>query len=353
VSASSFSSLLDQSITAGKSADVGAMMDDFILDQENRLLSVLEGADVHALSRFSPVLIVGPSAVGKSFTSLWLIDQLARKHHWNSDAALTVSGADFYRSYNTAVETNSLSDWRSRFFQAQVILIDGLQQLAQKTEAQAELRFICDQCEYDQRLLIATCLESADSLNQFDASLVSRLMAGLSIPLTLPGLEARREYLDAAARKFNMQWAPDALDLLAGKLSVSYGTLRSAILQMKQEAGRQKTVITVEAVNRFLSGCNQLKPDLTSIASLVAKHFLIKMTDLKGPSRKQSIVRARGVAIYLARNLSHSSLESVGAFFGNRDHTTILHAFRKTERLLDQDLELHGAVQSISQQLKQ
>jgi chromosomal replication initiator protein len=90
---------------------------------------------------------------------------------------------------------------------------------------------------------------------------------------------------------------------------------------------------------------------LPKIAKLVAKQFQVKLSDLLGPSRRQSVVRARGVAIYLARVLLRLSLEEIGRYFGRRDHTTVLHSWRKTVKLIDSNATVKHEIDKLMQLL--
>ncbi len=85
-------------------------------------------------------------------------------------------------------------------------------------------------------------------------------------------------------------------------------------------------------------------PTLRDIASLTAKYFGLRLTDLKSPLRRQALVAGRGVAMYLSRQLTNKSLEQIGAFFGGRDHTTVLHGCRRTEKLLRRDRGTRQAI---------
>jgi chromosomal replication initiator protein len=93
-------------------------------------------------------------------------------------------------------------------------------------------------------------------------------------------------------------------------------------------------------------------PQLREIARLTARHFCLKLRDLKSTSRRQMVVRARGVAMYLARLLTQNSLEEIGRYFGGRDHTTVLYGCRKTEELLSHEPAIHEAVAQLQRQFR-
>ena len=90
---------------------------------------------------------------------------------------------------------------------------------------------------------------------------------------------------------------------------------------------------------------------LPQIANLVAKHFRIRMGDIRSSSRKQNLVRARSLAMFLSRRMTSKSMHQIGDYYGGRDHTTVLHAVRKTESLLQQDDQLRHAAEDLSEKL--
>ncbi len=105
-------------------------------------------------------------------------------------------------------------------------------------------------------------------------------------------------------------------------------------------------------VKRFLSDdATTRRPTLRLINEKVCKYFSISSPELRGPSRRRNVVRARGVAMYLAWNLTGKSLGQVGAYYGKRDHTTVLHACRKTESLRQNDPAIAQAIDHVNQQL--
>jgi chromosomal replication initiator protein len=92
-------------------------------------------------------------------------------------------------------------------------------------------------------------------------------------------------------------------------------------------------------------------PSLRDIACLTAKYFGLKLSDLKSPLRRQPLVTARGVAMYLARQLTDKSLEQIGAFFGGRDHTTVINGCRRTEEMLNRDRSTRQAIAELKKLL--
>ena len=118
-------------------------------------------------------------------------------------------------------------------------------------------------------------------------------------------------------------------------------------------ARAEGSAISVPLVRRYVRARQKAQsPQLRQIAQAAARHFSLKLRDLKSSSRRQAVVRARGVAMYLIRLLTQSSLEEIGRYFGGRDHTTVLYGCRKTEELLLHEPAIHEAVAQLQQQFR-
>ena len=114
----------------------------------------------------------------------------------------------------------------------------------------------------------------------------------------------------------------------------------------------EATPIELDEIRLFWKDqAHDRQPTLRLITGKVAKHFSVTIPQLRGPSRRSHVVRARGVAMLLARNLTGTSLETVGEYFGDRDHTTVLHACRKTESLRHTDPAISQAMDELWEQL--
>jgi chromosomal replication initiator protein len=199
-------------------------------------------------------------------------------------------------------------------------------------------------------LIIATLRNSPLEAPGFTPRLLSRLCRGLTVPLAPPGAAARRALVRSLAEAWSVPLTNQAADLLADELPLLAGALEGVIQRLKHafvadrgryqatRAGAGDEPIDASFVQAFLMHqAGARKPTLRSITAAVARRCQIKAAELKGAGRKQSVVLARGMAMYLARQATSATLEDVGAHFGGRDHTTVLHACRKIESQLTTD----------------
>lgn len=323
---------------------------EYIGGEENALARVAAETLLAEPERFNPLVLVGPTGVGKTHLVLGLVERW--KHAHRDRKAIVTTGADFARAYAEEVETDSLADLRDRYLAADLLLIDDVQELAGKRAAQQELQCLLDMLVAEGRRVVITARQPPGEIPQFSEGLASRLSAGLCVPLTVPGTLARRAILVKLAALHEAPLAEPALVYLAENLEGTVPALSHAVAELQLASGRGKEQIGSAAVQAFLSEQSEdQRPNLRNIASVVARYFRLKTADLKGPSRRTGVVQARSLAMYLARRLTDESLEQVGQHFGGRDHTTVLHACRKTESLVETDDDTKHMVQELIQQI--
>ncbi len=306
--------------------------------------SILTGTD----GAFNPVVFYGPSGSGKSHLAHGLVAAWKSAHR-RRPAAL-IDAVDFARQLAEAVETQAVQDFRDRYLRAELWIVEDLDRLAGKAAAQNELVQLLSDLSEGNRF-VATALHAPGEIPGLSERLQSRLEAGLTVPLALPGLEARGVLIREIADRRGTPIEEDAADLLAARLPASAARLGGALMELGALAGEDRP-IALKLVQRFLAGYRDSRSvQLRRIAALTARHFSVRIADLRSPSRRKAVVHARGVAMYLARMLTDESLNQIGKYFGKRDHTTVLHGCRRTEELVKTEPAVRLAVQKVRQGL--
>jgi chromosomal replication initiator protein len=325
------------------------------MGQENALLRTLLEVGNGSPPAFNPLTLCGPVGSGKSHLLRGLVERstlfLSRGKAW------FVTGADFARYYANAVELDSVAELRDRWNSAPMIVVDSLEELSSKPAAQEELLHLLDRCLERNCQFLGACRDVADQWDWMLPGLRSRLEGGLIIPIALPQPSTRTEIVRQLLQSNGASLSDEALQhLLApqpGKLSslATYPQLRAAVLEMlhnQQSPEPMQPGQMHPGQRRGEMGARQLNPELMrSIVRLVARHFELKASELSGSSRRRTVVQARGIAIYLARTRFGSSFEQLGRFFGDRDHTTILHAYRKVDDSLKTDAVVKQTVDKL------
>lgn len=322
----------------------------FIVGRENALLRVLIDAVFDEPPRYNPVTLCGLTGAGKSHLLHGLADRLRTLAPHRKVWFLT--GADFARLYARAIELDNLAEFHDKSAAAQVLIIDGLQELASKPAAQLELLQTIDQSlECDSPQLLFSCRLDNAGLSWMHAALRSRLEGGLTIPMALPEAATRIEMVRQLSQQFGLSLTEQTIQQVASPFphgaTTSFNQLRGAVMRLTHDSRQPQTGLAGTADCKVAANVPHSE-SIRHIAKLVARHFDIRMSELTSLSRRTTVVQARAVAIFLARSLLDVSFEQIGKNFGDRDHTTILHAYRKIADSLPSDPILKQTVAELS-----
>lgn len=323
-----------------------------------------------SLANMGPVLLVGPSGCGKTALANHLVAKLADQAtvpangDWvkNGDAEeadsvmlMVMTAVDFARLYARAVDADDIARFRQELQSAPVLLIDDVHMIIDKPAAQEELAARLEARTTDSLPTILTCRRLPTQVPGLRPLLVSRMLPGLTIPIRFPGPEARRALVTVLAQRRDLLLGEDETEMFCTSLPEEIparqieAAVRHLELWCRMKAAPPSMVGIREAV-----GSIEPKSDITTdkVARTIARRFKLKLGDLKSETRRQEVVRARSLAMYLSRQLTGTSYDKIGKYFGGRDHTTVLHACRKTESLIENDSELRVAADEVSDQLK-
>lgn len=323
----------------------------FIVGPENRLVEPAIGALSQGQpAAYNPLLLSGPTGSGKShlargLSRLW-------KEQFGREVCYT-TGDDFARDLIDAQSTHGEAEFRRRQRSVDLFVLEHLERLAEREVAQEELLNTIDALLGSGGQIVVTASAVPGEIHGLLPGLGGRLVGGLVLPLVLPGPEARAEILRAVAQARRVALPEPVIRILAEGLRASPAELQGVVKQIEAGERLDKRPADADLAREFvLRHRGQRPPELRRIAALAARHFSLRVAELRSPSRRQGVVKARGVAMHLARQLTYESLHAIGEYFGGRDHTTVLHACRKIEHSLTSDPTIHEAVRSLERELK-
>jgi chromosomal replication initiator protein len=331
----------------------GWMLPNFVVGPENELLRFLfDESQIRRLKELSPVVLYGEKSLGKTALSITLAVRWARLTRLRPLSFAT--GVSFAADYAAAVEIDDIDSFRRRYRECQLLLIDDLDPLMEKPAAQLELVHTLDVMAEAAKPVIFTANRLPASLAGIVASLASRLSGGLSIALQRPGLQSRSAIISTLVAQCDSLL--DAEELIEFCMRYASKPLRASDLQSivllamqnKTASGSIDYAVVSLLANQLFTGSG---PSLLNIAKIVSRKLRIRLSEMRGATRLASVVRARSLAIYLARKLTPCSLLQIGEFFGGRDHSTVIHACRKTEKLIESDPELAAIAIDIQSEL--
>jgi chromosomal replication initiator protein len=309
----------------------------FVAGPENRLVAsavnrLLNTATIAAAAdKFTPKVLAlfGPSGVGKTHLARGLV------RHWQEqlgdEISLYVTAADFRRYFLQAIDTNTVEEFRRQFRSHRLLAIDDLHQLPADAYLSQELRSTLDACDELDATVVVTSNRPADTLSNLPPDVRSRLASGLTLQLAAPGFAARMSIIRHASTALGRTLSGDAEQQLANGLRGTAPEVFGALFEFWAAAPTDGTCDATRT-QRLLAARAARRPTLREIIAVVAKYTNVPQKQLKSGSRKQSIVLARAIVVYLARELSAISYDQIGRALGGRDHSTIMHNFRKIDR---------------------
>ena len=334
----------------------------FVGDQNNEILNIFTDGKTDAFNHLIqqeiwPLVLFGSHGTGKTSLALTIIEKITENSSSQTlEKPIVLPAVDFDRRFRAALETDTLADFRKRFFDCGGIVIDDVHQLIGKPAAQIELSILLDLLANRQRPIIFTVNQHPQQVDGISASLASQLSGGLSLPVENPGIEARQIIICDLCQIHNLNLTSDAVELLLHQLNVSVPKIvhffYRLLANLRSQTGQiaTSTIDAASLIRMFDRSDDEIEKHSLVIIQAVANEFNIKPRDLSSHSRKQSIVLARGIAIYLIRKLLGISFGKIGNLFGNRDHSTIMHAFRKTETIIEKSADCQTS--SLQQQIE-
>lgn len=341
--------------SSSKSPGTPPLREGFHLGPENRAIEIamkwiLEGAPVREGPRWNPITFYGPSGCGKSHLVFGIYQKWKEQHRRSK--AVFQNGSDFLRQFRSAVETRTSDDFRLRVRSAPLWVLDHFEEIKNSKDCCEEFLHALDESLLAGNTVILTMRRFPGEQSGISPKITDRLIAGLSLAISNPGLKTRGEMIREIAAHFKIPISRSMVLHAAKSLDLNYPGLQGVFSQLVLQS-RDKAPDTRE-IRHFLKTYHEDKqPPLELILRETAKHFALKQSEIRGKSRRSPVARARAVGIYLSRQLTGHSLKTIGTFYGGRDHKTVAHHCEETEIRMSEDMLLRNSVIHIRESIAQ
>ncbi|QQF85995.1 chromosomal replication initiator protein DnaA [Histophilus somni] len=246
----------------------------------------------------------------------------------------------FMQSYVKALKSDRMDSFKRFYRTVDALLIDDIQFFAGKDGTQEEFFHIFNSLFERGRQIILTSDRYPKEIEKIEDRLKSRFGWGISVAIEPPELETRVAILLKKAEEKNMVLPEEVAMFIGGKLRTNVRELEGALNRVHAHAEFTGKAITIDFVRETLKDMLALQDKLVTIENIqkiVADYYRIKISDLKSKRRSRNITRPRQLAMALAKELTNRSLPEIGRNFGDRDHTTVLHACKAIAKLREED----------------
>ncbi|MBX9681159.1 MAG: hypothetical protein K2X38_20570 [Gemmataceae bacterium] len=305
----------------------------------------------------SLLFVHGPIGSGKSLLARSVVRDLGKRRP--GAVIVQQSASDWNRpSDKTAVQRSRFdASWvgfRDRAAAADLLIVEDVQYLPLR--AADAFAGLLDERDAEERGTILTANVGPRHLNYrgeaYPLRFISRLAGGLSVSLEPMQAESRRFFLEELAQRRQLAAPSDILDWLAENMTGGCRQLEGAIAQLEALNKVARSPLKKSAIlEHFRTQAEANRPTVDRIAEQVSGYFKIDVDDLRSRRRWRSILLPRQISMFLARKLTPMTLKQIGGFFGDCDHTTVMHACKKVQQAMTEDAALSGAVRQIETEL--
>lgn len=328
--------------------------DDFVIGPGNRFAHAASMAVSEAPAKhYNPLFIHGPVGVGKTHLMQSIAHEMKRRNP--NFKVLYISSEKFTNQLITAIQTRSTDQFRTRYRNLDLLLIDDIQFIAQKVATQEEFFHTFNTLYDAHKQIVVSSDRSPREIPGLEERLVSRFGWGLVTDIQAPEFETRVAILKKKMEKETVQVPDDVAYYIASQFKSNVRELEGALIRVVAYGSLTNNQVDLELAKKILQDSvieEEQKLSIDSIQRIVADYFNLKIADLKSKRRTKSIAEPRQIAMFLARSLTNHSFPEIGEFFGGRDHTTVLHAYNKISGLLETDSKKLRAVEEIKDMLK-
>jgi chromosomal replication initiator protein len=324
---------------------------DFIVGGSNRMAHAASLAVAENPARvYNPLFIYGGVGLGKTHLAQAIGHFVLSE---NPRARVFYSSSEtFMNELIFAIRQGKTLEFKNKYRNMDLLIIDDIQFLAGRESTQEEFFHTFNALYDNNKQIVVTSDRPPKEIKDLEERLISRFEWGLITDIQRPDLETRLAILKNKAAKDNLPIPEDVLTLIAENVSSSIRELEGSLIRLLAFANLSGGEINISLAKESLldfMGKPRRSSSVADIQKAVAEKFEISVELMKSEKRSSRVVLPRQVAIYLSRQLTDKSLVEVGRLFGGRDHTTILHACRKIEKLIEEKPDFQREVAEIRQ----
>ena len=327
----------------------------FITGTSNRFAhaAALAVAETPARS-YNPLFIYGGAGLGKTHL-LQAISHYVGEHY-PSFVVRYVSTEHFLNQYVEAIRTGEMADFKKRYREVDVLLLDDIQFIEGKEGLQEELFHTFNTLHQANRQIVLSSDRPPDAISTLEDRLRSRFRMGLITEINPPDLETRLAILRTKAEGERTPMPADVLEYIASGITNNIRELEGALIRVSAYASLTGETLSLELAERVLADLlndSQPRPITpTLILEKTVEMFGFPLEEIQGKSRRRPLVTARQISMYVFREMTDMSYPAIAREFGGRDHTTVIHAVEKIGSLMKERRQIYDQVTQLMQLIR-
>ena len=335
----------------GDPGDCGAFtFETYVVGPNNKLAY----AAAHAVSErpganYNPLFIYGDSGLGKTHL-LYAIAHGLKQNHPEAKVVY-IKGDDFTNELVASIQEGKNAEFREKYRQATLLLVDDVQFIAGKKQTQEEFFHTFNNLYESGRQIVLTSDRPPSEMTQLEDRLRTRFEWGLLVDVAPPDFETRVAIIRRKADLLGLEMPDEVAEYIANRLKNNIRQLEGAVKKLnayRKLEGIQPVIGAAQnAIKDILNETQPVPITVEKILSEVARTYNTTADMLRGPSRRSNVSSARKVSMYVVREITGMSMEDIGSEFGGRDHSTVVYSINDMQKKLETDTRLRETVEDI------
>lgn len=305
-------------------------------------------------AQYNPLMLYGGVGLGKTH-----LMQAIGNHIKAGDPNMKImyiSGPEFTTNFVQSIRMNRAHEFERFYKKLDMLIVDDIQFLEGKESTQDSFFQIFNSLYQLKKQIVLSCDKPPHQLEGLEERLITRFQWGLTVDIQAPDLETRIAILTKKAEKEGFPVPDDVMEFIALNVKDNIRSLEGCLKSLIFDAEITRSPINIDMAKRSVLKFGGIKNrkhniDISSIIAAVAKYFNIDESLLRLKSKQQEIVHARHTAMYLSKELTSSSLQTIGAHFGGRNHATVIHACKCIEEIINNDPSFKDKLEQIKEML--
>lgn len=331
------------------------VFDSFVIGSGNRFAHAASLAVAEAPAKaYNPLFIYGGVGLGKTHL-MHAIGHYVIEHNKNAKV-LYLSSENFTNQFINSIRDNKTVEFRNKYRNIDVLLIDDIQFLAGKEQTQEEFFHTFNALHEANKQIIISSDRPPKEIPTLEDRLRSRFEWGLITDIQPPDLETRIAILRKKAKAENLEIPNEVIIYIANQIDTNIRELEGALIRVVAYSSLinkdMNVELAAEALKDIIPSSKPKTITIHDILDVVAEHFNLKLEDFKAKKRTKSVAFPRQIAMYLVRELTDFSLPKIGEEFGGRDHSTVIHAYEKITNQLKLDGDLENTIKNLKEKIQ-